>query len=162
MKVFQEQVRHDEQSFRILQLELPAFQGAWHRHTHGHGLRFIGDNVSPFMKDDLVLLGPNLPHVWISPPEREGMPHRTTVLQFRPDLFSVNSVPEWLPVQALLTSASNGLEITGHSKAKILALLRRIPGESDLVRLSLLLEVLGILTRNHQHLKPIASKSKKS
>ena len=168
MKVFQEQVRHDEQSFRLLQLEVPAFQGAWHRHTHaeltwiesGHGLRFIGDNVSPFMKDDLVLLGPNLPHVWLSPPETEGMPHRTTVLQFKPDLFSISNVPEWLPVQALLTSASNGLEITGHSKAKILALLRRIPGESALLRLSLLLEVLGILTGNQQHLKPIASKNR--
>lgn len=168
MKVFQEQVRHDEQSFRLLQLEVPSFQGTWHRHTHaeltwiesGHGLRFIGDNVSPFMKDDLVLLGPNLPHVWLSQPETEGMPHRTTVLQFKPDLFSISNVPEWLPVQALLTSATNGLEISGHSKAAILDLLRRIPGESDLVRLSLLLEVLGILTGNQHHLKPIASKNR--
>ena len=110
MKVQLEQVSHREQSFRVLQLELRAFQGAWHRHPQaeltwiesGQGLRFIGDDVAPFADDDLVLLGPNLPHVWLSPPEREGQPHRTTVLQFRSDLFAVNSVPEWLAVQALL------------------------------------------------------------
>lgn len=165
MKVFQEQVRHDEQSFRILQLEVTAFQGAWHRHSHaeltwiesGHGLRFIGDNVSPFMKDDLVLLGPNLPHVWLSPPESEGMPHRTTVLQFKPDLFSVSHVPEWLTVQALLTKASSGLVIADSCKSQILPLLKRMPAANALSRLSLLLEVLGLLAANSTCLKAIAS-----
>jgi AraC-like DNA-binding protein len=166
LKVHLEQVSHHEQSFRVLQLALPAFRGAWHRHPQveltwiesGQGLRFIGDDVAPFADGDLVLLGPNLPHVWLSPPEQEGRPHRTTVLQFRADLFAVTSVPEWLPVQALLARAASGLTITGPCKAQVVERLRRMPGESDLVRLSLLLEVLGILTQNPQCLNAIASR----
>jgi len=169
MKVQLEQVSHREQSFRVLQLELRAFQGAWHRHPQaeltwiesGQGLRFIGDDVAPFADDDLVLLGPNLPHVWLSPPEREGQPHRTTVLQFRSDLFAVNSVPEWLAVQALLARAATGLAITGSCKAQVIHVLRRMPAASDLVRLSLLLEVLGLLTQNPQAMKAIASSQSK-
>jgi AraC-like DNA-binding protein len=169
MKVQLEQVSHREQSFRVLQLELRAFEGAWHRHPQaeltwiesGQGLRFIGDDVAPFADDDLVLLGPNLPHVWLSPPEREGQAHRTTVLQFRSDLFAVNSVPEWLAVQALLARAATGLAISGPCKAQVIDVLRRIPAASDLVRLSLLLEVLGLLTQNPQALKAIASSQSK-
>ncbi|QWG10325.1 AraC family transcriptional regulator [Flammeovirga kamogawensis] len=44
----------------------------WHYHhqyeliyiVKSQGVRFVGDNVSPFDTGDLVLVGPNLPHLW--------------------------------------------------------------------------------------------------
>ena len=35
----------------------------------GEGTRIIGDNISSFVKDDVLLLGPKLPHQWQSEPE---------------------------------------------------------------------------------------------
>ena len=53
-----------------------AFDPNWHFHPEyqlfivlkGSGTRFIGDHVSDFSVGDLVLTGPNLPHLWRSDP----------------------------------------------------------------------------------------------
>ena len=44
----------------------------WHYHEafeltffeSGEGTRFVGDQIQPFQRGDLVLLGANLPHYW--------------------------------------------------------------------------------------------------
>ena len=94
MKVSKEHVTHPNQSFRLIELELAAFRGERHRHRQleltwieqGAGLRFVGDSVQPFESGDLVLLGPQLPHAWVSAAEQTGQRHAATVLQFGPEL----------------------------------------------------------------------------
>lgn len=54
----------------------PRFEFAWHHHPQleltlivkGHGTRLVGDCFGEFAPGDLVLLGPSLPHTWISEP----------------------------------------------------------------------------------------------
>ena len=83
MKVSKEHVTHPNQSFRLIELELAAFRGERHRHRQleltwieqGAGLRFVGDSVQPFESGDLVLLGPQLPHAWVSAAEQTGQRH---------------------------------------------------------------------------------------
>ena len=60
--------------FVIKKLETSYFDPTFHFHPEyqlflvlqGKGTRFIGDNIKPFEKGDLVFTGPNLPHVWRS------------------------------------------------------------------------------------------------
>ena len=56
----------------ILEKEKPCLDSEWHYHaeyeliyiTKSFGIRFVGDDVSPFNPGDLVLVGPSLPHLW--------------------------------------------------------------------------------------------------
>lgn len=56
----------------ILKKEVPCLDAAWHYHaqyellyiSQSTGIRFVGDNVSPFSPGELVLVGPYLPHLW--------------------------------------------------------------------------------------------------
>ncbi|HEY0110008.1 MAG TPA: AraC family ligand binding domain-containing protein, partial [Fibrella sp.] len=61
-------------SFVVRDLIESHFDPNWHFHPHyqlflveeGTGTRFIGDSIRPFAPGDLVMIGPDLPHLWRS------------------------------------------------------------------------------------------------
>ncbi len=61
-------------SFTIKNNRYPHFLKIWHYHTEmelvaileSTGTRFIGDNIQKFEKGEIVLLGENLPHMWLN------------------------------------------------------------------------------------------------
>ena len=63
-------------SFKVGIYEQSYFKRSWHYHPEaeillildGFGKRLVGDHVEKFEKHDLVLIGGNLPHAWISDP----------------------------------------------------------------------------------------------
>jgi hypothetical protein len=77
-------------SFRFFQHQSAAFSFHWHFQadyelvliTRGRGQRFIGDHVGSFRSGDLVLVGPHLPHTWVSDPGRNPGGCATIYLQF--------------------------------------------------------------------------------
>ncbi len=52
----------------------PVLKGAWHYHPDveitltikGRGKRFVGNDISNYREGDLVMLGKNLPHCWLT------------------------------------------------------------------------------------------------
>ncbi|WP_428509736.1 AraC family transcriptional regulator [Roseateles sp.] len=163
MKVKQEHVTHSGQTFRFIRLELDAFRGERHRHRQleltwieqGAGLRFVGSSVEAFESDDLVLLGPHVPHAWVSAGERAGKPHLATVLQFSPDLIFQHGLPEMGSLSGLVALAGQGLQIEGAARGAMLAVLRGMPQRSSLLRLADLIELLGLLQEHQASLRPI-------
>lgn len=138
MKVAWESIQGGTQSVRLLRLRLRAFAGALHAHEaleltwieRGEGVRIVGSRVEPFAAGDLVLIGPGLPHVWLShgsPPEGA----RATVLQWMPSA-SLTALPEWRGIAPLLQRAQRGLSIEGALRARIVAALERMPEVSGL------------------------------
>ena len=84
------QVR-DDQSFKVWSHGYPYRTVRWHFHpeyelhlvTATQGTRYVGDHIGPFSVGDLVFVGPNLPHNWISDvPPGEAVPERCLILQF--------------------------------------------------------------------------------
>jgi len=165
MRVTQEQVVHPDRAFRFLRFESDAFRGDRHRHRQieltwieaGVGMRFVGDAVEPFGPGDVVLLGSNVPHGWVS--ARRGAPRRVaaTVVQFAPELLVDPMLPELARVAPLAARAGVGLRVQGRALRDVTRVLARMRSIGPIPRLAALVEVLGILEAHAGALRPIAS-----
>lgn len=107
------------ESIRVLHYTCSAFQGdhTWHFHPQyeislilkGSGKRFVGDHIGSFYPGDLVLIGPNIPHCWIS--DDHETENEMLVVQFDP-LFlgeTFYSIPEARAVKALFTASQQAV-----------------------------------------------------
>lgn len=153
MKIERELVRHPDASMRCLQLQLAAFRGSLHRHAHaeltwierGHGLRWVGDSVEPFDDGDLVLLGAELAHVWLTPQGGEPQRCAATVLQFPVDWAASTALPELRDMDALMARAAHGLAVEGGTRREVQVLMARIAESDGPRRVAALVEVLAVL-----------------
>jgi len=165
MKVAQEHVSHPDLSFRYLRFETPRFEGEPHRHHHleltwieaGTGLRFVGDSVAPFAAGDLVLLGADTPHCWVSSRGRSG--GAATVLQFTPELFAQPALPELARIASLAEKSGVGLRVTGAVHRPVIEQIVGMRTAGGISRLASLLRILELLHDNESSLATLAHRS---
>ena len=92
----------------------------WHHHPefeltltlNSRGQRLIGDHVGAYEHGDLVLIGPNLPHSWVSREKlRPAEPHVALVFWFGTEWITrlTAGTVELRPVQRLIERAATGL-----------------------------------------------------
>lgn len=121
-----------ESSFKDFWVSSKKFGVHWHYHPeveicfvkHGEGQRMVGDNVSQFEKDDLVLLGSNLPHTWISSDIFNRLDQRMEVfvIQFNiDDLININS-RAFIHIKKLLQESKRGIRFKNCGNIKNLLL----------------------------------------
>ncbi len=124
----------------------------WHHHPefeltltlNSRGQRFIGDHIGDYADGDLVLIGPNLPHTWVSRERIDPGPHVAQVMWFHPDWAAAlgATLVELKPVTALLARARTGLGFSAEAalaaRPRIAALFARPPEERVLPLLDLL------------------------
>jgi AraC-like DNA-binding protein len=158
MKPFLEKVQLPPgASWAWLDRQLPdgiPFQ--WHHHPefeltltlNSRGQRFIGDHIGDYSDGDLVLIGPNLPHTWVSRDRVADGPHVAQVMWFHPDWAASlgATLVELRPVTALLARARTGLSfspaIAATARTRIAALFAR-PAEDRVLPLLDLLRLLA-------------------
>lgn len=107
---------------RVQEVCLPRFSWHWHMHPEleltlilaGSGRRLVGDTVELFGPGDCVLLGPDVPHTWVSG-RHEGQA-RALVLHFGIDCAGPAVRPA---LQALARRAAGGLHIVGSLQAEV-------------------------------------------
>jgi len=137
----------------------PSFGVFWHYHPEyqltlvlrGQGKRYVGDDVSRFRAGDLVLTGPNLPHMWCSArrPGSRARPHEAIIVQFPETIFGGQflHLPEMAAVRRLLERSSLGIRFGDAVRSRISRRMVRMGRERGLARLTELLETLGILAQ---------------
>jgi AraC-like DNA-binding protein len=144
-------------SFRWRVHGYPDPLARWNRHPEyelhlirrGTGRYIIGDVIGRFGPGDLFLVGPELPHDWISdlgPDER--IDDRDVVLQFDPAWLAAvaGHVPEFAEIAALFTRAGHGILFrseTGRRGAELLERVGRRPGLGAVAEFLMLLDLLG-------------------
>ena len=112
---------------RCLAHGFPTPLARWHVHddhelhliTATTGKTFVGDWIGPFEPGHLVLVGPGLPHNWISSDvPAGGAPERDLVIHFRhePLVAAARHLPELAEVLPLLERARHGIEFFDFSK----------------------------------------------
>jgi AraC-like DNA-binding protein len=164
MNLIHEHIAHPNASFRVLRLRQDAFRGGRHRHRHleltwierGAGLRHVGDSVQPYDAGDLVLLGPNVPHAWVSGRGQAGQQHEATVLQFAPEVLDGGVMPELVAARALRDLAGRGLRLSASAGAPVIEALARLPGRTGLSGLSAFVEILACLAECQAEMAPLA------
>ena len=137
----------------------PEFELTWV--VRSTGTRFVGDSIERFGANDLVLLGPNLPHCWHDEPDANAREHgsEAVVLQFRPESFGNDflGLPELAPVNRLLRASKCGLHIQGEIALRVQGLMKAVFRKTGLVRLMGLLEILEVMAQAPGDLRALAS-----
>jgi AraC-like DNA-binding protein len=171
MKVIKERIYHFEQSLRCMRFTLQAFAMERHRHPQfeltwierGAGVRFVGDSAAPFSAGDLVLVGSEVPHTWVSstaPGEKRKAPSDAciaNVVQFSAELFTQAALPELRSLGPLLGLAARGLSVTGKTHTVIMQRMVAMQALDALGQLEQLLGIIGALHRAGADLRPIAT-----
>jgi AraC-like DNA-binding protein len=159
-----------ENSFSLRKDVSANFESTWHYHPElelhytkkGEGLRFIGDNISNFNSDEMLLLGENLPHTWKSHDAylhpQSKLEVETMVMHFLPDCLGQEflSLPEAFALTQLFKKAKNGLLIQGDTKRKLLSLLEAAHQAENLNRIALFISILSTLSETSEY-EPITS-----
>ena len=132
MKATLEQVNLEsaQQSFRFFITEPEAFTPFWHYHPEleltlivkGEGTRFVGDSIEPFSDLDLILIGKNLPHHWVSLSEKTTERQKAIIFQFDETIF--NGIKECFHFKSLFDLASKGICFEQPSEITITRILK--------------------------------------
>jgi AraC-like DNA-binding protein len=165
MKAVYEQIPSSStESLLFRDFTTKQFDGLYHFHpayeltfiVKGKGLRYVGKQSQNFTEGDLVLLGSNLPHTWISQGDGEEE-SRAIVVQFEEESIGafLTNFPELQNIKKLLQKAASGLKISGDSHEKVAKILLEIAEKTPLKRLFGTLEILELLAQSpndHQSL----------
>lgn len=138
-------------SFNYFKRETTSFESFWHYHPEmeltwikqGSGTRIIGDHVGSFSANDLVLLGENLPHNYISNDLPSNDSSIAYVFQFQKALFS--NFPECKVILDLCEVAQSGLKFNPVSTS-LFNKIEICEHQNALDRLISLIEIFKALT----------------
>jgi AraC-like DNA-binding protein len=156
---------------------VPATPGAsarWHRHDYpgpycrwnyhpeyevhliqrGTGRYIVGDHIGRFRAGQLVLVGSNLPHDWISDlADGEVISDRDVVFQFHPQWIRAcqELMPELCSLDRLLTRAARGLEFSGDTAQEGAEALVAIGAAEGVERLQRILSLLQTMAAAPPH-----------
>jgi len=131
----------------------------WHHHPEfelvliekGKGRRLVGDHVAPFEKNDLIFLGPYLPHQWICEIKETGQTDVTQneafVIQFLDNFLkgALFEIPENAGLKEFLNKSTRGIEFYGSTKTRIISILHKMHDLNDTKRFYALLSIFEIL-----------------
>nr|WP_262903567.1 AraC family transcriptional regulator [Niabella beijingensis] len=143
-----------DESFVVYDYEATHFPFKWHYHpeyeltliTSGSGKRMVGDNYSDFFPGDLVLLGCNLPHTWVSEPGREKA--AAVVIQFSAAFIQpFLQYPECKGITALLGKSQRGVSFKARPARDTIGKIKLLSGADGIEKLLGLITVLADLSK---------------
>ncbi|MBB3104038.1 helix-turn-helix domain-containing protein [Azomonas macrocytogenes] len=132
----------------------------WHHHPefeltltlNSRGHRYIGDNIEWFDDDDLILIGPHVPHGWCSSERiNSGQPHIALVIWFTSAWISsvVDLFPEMQAVRSLMvTLHQQAIRFGSATQREVRPLIEAMIDRDTTGRLILLLDILQRIGRD--------------
>ena len=120
----------------------------------GVGLTFVGDTVRKMSPEDFMLIGKNLPHLWLSADEyyekNTTLVSSSVYSQFNTDIFpsEYTKIPEFDSIHLLLSKSQKGLLFTGKTQLKVQEHFRKLPSYDNFEKLVELYKILYELSKN--------------
>jgi AraC-like DNA-binding protein/mannose-6-phosphate isomerase-like protein (cupin superfamily) len=116
-----------------------------HLIRHSEGRFVIGDKVGVFGPGQVWLIGPGLPHDWVSfVAPGEHIAKRDTLIQFSDEWFagSAATMPELDKLRPRLRESRNGLYFLGDTANRLGRLMDRMGEQEGIARLATLMSIL--------------------
>jgi AraC-like DNA-binding protein len=145
------------QSFKLFTPRLKNYF-FWHYHPEyelvyveaSNGIRHVGQNISSFMESDLVLIGPNIPHLNFDYGLKTE--YRQIVVQLKEHFLgdAFNETPELATIQHLFEKANLGLSFGGTTKKAVAEKLRFMRTLDHFEQLLCLLQIFQILATSDE------------
>jgi len=144
--------------------EVPYFENPLHYHKElelayileGHGTRYVGSSIKSFEKGDLVLVGQELTHVWVSDKdfyeENNSLLTKAIVIKFNAD-FAGNDffrLQEAHQLNKVFSKALGGLKIDGKTNKDIGTIMHKMLTESPIEQILSLLKILHLISNSKQ------------
>lgn len=145
------------QSFKLFTPSLKNYF-FWHYHPEyelvyveaSNGIRHVGQHISSFMESDLVLIGPNIPHLNFD----YGLQteYRQIVVQLKENFMgdTFKETPEFASIESLFDKAYLGLSFNGKTKQAVAEKLKFMQQLSHFEQLLCLLEVFQLLATSNE------------
>lgn len=162
MKPLFEKVLLSKASFLIKEEHFNRFDIQWHLHPEfelvfiiqGEGKLNAGDHISDIAGQELLLLGPNLPHSWFGS-IATGSPAKSKqiVIQFPYDFLGKDFLNQhaFSRISELLRRSSRGISFSDPEKAMVTGKIRKMLMMPDFERTMELLNVLNILAQSKNY-----------
>lgn len=160
----------NDSSFTVTHNSYPYFLKVWHYHPEfelvyvekSTGTRFIGDSIQKFKPGEVILLGKNLPHMWLNDDSyfKANAPHAAvgTAVHFKEDFLGerLYQSPEFSHIGKLLKRASRGIKFNFKGKKNIAAKFENLLTQDSFLRVLELLSLLNTLAK-HRNFELLAS-----
>lgn len=154
-------MRHSEpidESFKIWHNGNPYRHNPWHYHpeceityiSKGKGVLFIGDQMMEYGNDELVILGPNLPHEWRSDVgDSPDLYSDSASIHFSQNFLGdyFYTLPEASLITKLLDHSIRGIKITDvRVKKELKTAINALRSTTGLPRIYKLLHILHVIS----------------
>jgi len=161
MKIQKELVLPDPgQSFRLFKPSLKNYF-YWHYHPEIElvyvealtGIRHVGQHISSFMESDLILIGPNIPHLNFDYGIKTE--YKQIVVQLKQDFLgdALNHTPEFESIRNLFLRSSLGLSFTGETKKRAIKDLKNLEGLNHFEQILKLIGLLQNLAQSEEFIQ---------
>lgn len=156
-------------SFTVTDNEYPNFLKIWHYHPElelvvvqkSTGTRFIGDSIEKFEAGEVVLLGKNLPHMWLNDADyfdaTKSLRAQAMAVHFNEHFLGAHffEAPEMKPISEMLQKAMYGIKFNGIDEDDI-SKITGLQGMSPFARIIQFIEILNLLAE-HKDYKLLSS-----
>lgn len=149
---------HPQQSVRVITHDFPSEICGWGAHpeyeihliTKTRGSFIAGDHVGTFAPGHVSMMGPNLPHDWVSDLEEGQVAvDRDAVIQFSDEWIRrcMDVMPELIEIDEVLQHSSRGVVFSGATAWRAAETIIDIVGSRGSEQLSHLLRLLSIFAK---------------
>ena len=118
----------------------------------GYGKRIIGNKIESFEAGDMVFIGSNVPHIWLSDPvfydSATPMKSKVIVTYFNPTIFAqlFDSLKEFDSIRQMVHEASKGIRIYGETRNLIAKRLTSLASTSGFEKVDGLLQIMHLIS----------------
>ena len=114
------------------------------------GTRFVGDSIKKFIPGDVVLMGENLPHLWLNDniyfQEHSALKAEAVVIHFDNKLVSgMQQIPEMENIISLIQKAKVGVAFRGGANSSIIKKATDMVESSAYDRVNILINIMAEL-----------------
>jgi AraC-like DNA-binding protein len=162
---------NENQLIYFKKIDTPYLDTPFHFHPNcelvyieeGYGKKVVGNSVSTFNEETLILMGPDTPHILTNDDiyykGSKNLRSKAIVIYFSPSLLRLFLTPKDLqPFNTLINKSLRGLEITGKTRNAIREKMSGIMEKEGLSRLIIFFEILGTLASTTE-IKYLSSKN---